>query len=682
MTVAATAAAELLAALRGFDAPIEWRRGRPHPDAAALSMQVELAVAAGALDGAAAAESRAIAAGLRLDPLAALDGLASLLRSGLRRRNWALARLSAMATAWTLILESAPPAVRDHRQVAAETVLRRLAGELSELPILWVRLAQVVTAGRGRGAAVDDLEAAVAAGAPVATRYYAALLEPFAALPEPPDIARALAVPTSDQAAALDHSAFRALRAVGLATAAWQLRQLAADGLFAPRHQAVLDALAAVPQAEFAVTERLEEALAASAAAAPTAAATTLASLAEDTLLRGSPLPAAEPARLAVVAALLRAHADLAGGDVAALLSLTRSVRVLLPQTTRFWAEPAYRRETCAAVLGPIGRLPDPPRSRFAGLFAFGLEDDDRAAAHFAAAAAVEPAGAGVGTVVGPAAVASALAVPAAPLLGEAGFRFAGEAPTHGGPIVCASGDERYVLRYAADYAARLRRAALADPVLHLHLHLHLIGEPAVAAPALAAAAATAADAGWTASSSSESPEIAQAYYYATARFVRLPALRGRFAGPLLCTDIDRGWPGPPSAILRRLGSADVGLRLMATVRQLRMPGRDWLTQLAPPLAPWHAVNANLLVLADTAGARVFAVLLARLADVALRQAAARPGRHWGIDQNILLAAYRHALWAHPKITFADLGWPDEEFLPPEAVTIPDPSARHWIGAG
>ena len=664
----------LLEGLRRTVPSPDWRRDGTPADAPGLAARLAEAIAAGGWTAAHRAEGRYLLARAVADPVAAMEALCDLAACDTPQRGWALAEMGALGRAWALIrgrwAEEDFPALA--RRI--DDAFGRLAAILPAEALPRLAHAAVIGEFIGAGAALDRLEPGLAAGAPILPDTLARLAGLLASRPDAGALSRALSLPEAVCAGAGSAwLAFRLHRTVAFATLWGQQAALLRDRRI---DAAAVRALLALPPAELHIAGRIGDALAPVASLGPEAAAAHLIALADNLLLRLSPVPGAEAARCALVEAMLACAAGpaLSAGATRRLLA---GLLDLAPATLRFWSDEPFRDRVCGLVRARAGTIPDGAMAEFLrGVFAFAGGDPDAARDAFAATAAAWPDAAGPPTYLHPAAVPALLAeVPSPP--DGAGLQFetlAGAAGTEHLPCVVITGNDRYVNRFGPGYAEALNAVAPAG-----RLHLHLVGDPAAIRDATAAMLRSLP--GHAVSLSAEPLSIDAPYYFATARFLRLPWLLDRLAGPLIVTDIDAPWREAPASLLRqRVAGADVGLRLNARPECGRWPGIAAYVHLMPPIRPWHAVNASLMTFSAGPAAARFAALLARLAEGALRRAAglSRNGA-WGIDQNLLLAAHLHARRHDPGLRVADLGPPgavSPERLPP---FMRAPPGRHWI---
>ncbi|MBR0662553.1 hypothetical protein, partial [Neoroseomonas oryzicola] len=494
---------------------------------------------------------------------------------------------------------------------------------------------------RGQAAAAKTLAAAAAAGAPVLDRWLRLLA---AALDHGPDEApfrRAFAVPDAMAASGGHHwAAFRLHRAVACAMAA-----------------PTLPFAASLPDSERDIAARMDDALALAPSLPPQDEVRLLKALAAGRLFRHCPLPEAEAARQALAVAM-RAACVRPGQALEHRRALLVGLSAFLPEGARFWEDAAYRAETSREMIAGAECLDEPHRSWQRGKFAFAIGEQDLATEAFAASAGLAPSGPGAPTFLDMRRIPAILAARGdAPLLGSEGGGFEMLAGRHDAsrPVAIVVANDLYLRRHAAGFARRLAEVAPGSP-----LHVHLVGDPAACRPDIAEV--TTAARGLTVSLSSEPITIDAPFYFASARFLRLPEWLDRFGGPVVVTDIDGRWHQDPARFLaRRMGDADVGLALSARVRLGRKAGLGYPVNVYPLPLPWMSVAAWCCALAPTDGARRFARMLAQVMDARLREAASLPGRGaWFVDQNVLSAAHAFAVAKDPAVSFADLGLPPE----------------------
>lgn len=653
----------LLLRLRALDPHPDWRRQDEDP--AAASLAAELAADGADWPEALRQEADALLAKARRDAAAAIEALCVLAAGRSARADWAMRDIARMAKRWTNIEGRLAGAEKAALRTRAGAALDRLSAQRPRARAPRLALAALVQAAHGPGAAADHLAEAWRGGAPVLDRWLrmaAVALEPG---PSAEALLRARDLPDRlAEESPAGWAVFRLDRAVAFAMA----RAAPAP----PADRAAV--LAALPAEHCDIGAAMAAALALARGMGADDAAALLKGLAAGRLFCHAPMPEAEAARLDLRDALL-GLCRAPGTHVAARRTAFLALSGLLPRTVRFWTDPAGRRAHAVEMIAQAGCLDEPERSLHRGLYAAAMEDHDLAAASFAAAG-----GPGARTHVDARAVPAILAARGdGPLLGEEGGTFEVVAAGTGrpAPIVIVAANDRYLRQHGAGFARRLAAVAPGS-----RLHLHLIGDPGAMRAEVAAIAAAGHGLGITLSS--EPITINAPHYFATARFLRLGAWLDRFRGPIIVSDIDGRWQADPARFLdRRMGGADVGISLSAEVRIGRKAGIGQPVLVYPLPLPWTAVTAWPLALAPSPGARRFAELLSRLADARLRAAAAEGLRNaWFIDQNVLGAAYAHALRHEPGLSFADLGLPSEIGLPGPAPRLPGLPGRHWIAGG
>lgn len=655
----------LLERLRARDRVPDWRRDTADQEAIALAATLE----AETLGWPAADryEAMALLAKATLDAAGTIDALCTLAMDTGERRDWALKQIAGIAQNWSAIEARLAGSPAGALRARARAALTRLAAILPHAREPHLALAPIIRGESGAEAAIDHLEMAAKAGAPITDLYLQNLIAALEQTPTTSILHRALSVAgIIEQSAGQRWLAFQLHRAVAIAS------------IIATRPE-IVRPLNAAPdllneQADIGAAAQRVLNGAATLPAAP--AAQTLAGAAASALFRHSPIPEAETARIALVeAALTQAEA---APTVQIRQSLLGTLNLLAPSTLRFWEVPAWRRAVCERIVTMAGTLPEPPRSWFIGKFSFAAEDYARAAEAFAAAAAADPKAIGPGSYVDHRAVPGMISARTEPALLGAGarcFQVIADRDAPRGPTVIVAANDLYLQRYARTYGLRLAKVAPAG-----HLHIHAIGPAGIGESEIGALAEVMP--GYRVTLSSEPPTIRAPYYFATARLLRLKDWRSDFEGPIIVTDIDSPWSIAPKVFLEtRMGSADVGLAMNAQVRTGRHGALAFPANLYPLPAPWVAVPAWAIALAPTAGARRFASLLAELSDAVLRSVMKGPASaNWAIDQNILCAAYAHAVRHDPEIAFADLGSPSEAVPNPPWRNQAPPRGAHWIG--
>lgn len=681
----AASAEDLLGQLRRLDRRVDWRRDRAAAEAGSLSAALAEARRKGRHSPADLAEAEALVAKLSVDAVTALEALSELVRLDApgQRRDWALNELMHLGVTWRLAREGLTGTAREDAQRRAEEALSRLAADRPTEAVPHLVLADIMSLARGPFAAVTALERGLVAGERVAQRLLHELLNALVARPGKEAVDLAMSPPEEAQRAAGDTwLAFRFHRAVALATIGWHLRSGTPPRLPRPRADALDAALVSVPPEEMDPTICLEAALKPLDRFPPPRAVRHLIALADYQPTRVSLLPDAEAARHAVLRQMLAAL-----GTAPANINIgVRLITVLartLPECITFWENREFRRAACDIALRAIDAMPADKRLEApAAILALAREDLDRAKVAITAVATTQPDAAGYGTYVDPRDIPDILRNSrSGRKLGEEGlsFRLIAEGPaavaSAPGPVVVVSGNDRYLRQYGVAYAQALQQQSR-----HGHLHVHLIGDPELLKDDIVAIAAAAPD--YRVTLSAEPVTIAQPYYFATARFLRLGFFLERLGRAIVATDIDWHWRTDPASLLAsdRMSGVDVALRLGMSIACGRQPRHYWPGLSYPLVQPWTAVNANGIFLAPTSGARRFAEMLGSLADAELRRAAERRGTKWCIDQNILYAAYAHSARAHPEIVFTDLGHPHHEPTTPAiAERLAGLTARHWV---
>ncbi|MBW8271218.1 hypothetical protein [Caldovatus aquaticus] len=653
-----------------------------------MAEQLAEAVANGRVIGPDLSEAQARLALLQLDAPKALEALAALVAEAepqSEQRQWAERSLSQLTRLWHLVLTGMPAgAERLELQRRAEAALAGPIDATAASTARVMALADVLAHGRRPGAERELLERTLAAGCGgfvVWQRLLAALLGELQEAPSPAAIARALAPPPAPQEmrgassglgnGALDLLRYRLQCAVVLASLRWGLDRIG-EARWSESERALAAALSSsrIPPWAFAIELALQQALAPIARMPVAAAARHLILLARgrfprlpgQTRLWTAPVSEAEEARRKIVEAMLNVL-KVTGMPAAQTLAMTLMER--LPETRSFWEDEIFRKDVCSFLLVQVNDLPDPARSRIRALCGIGLRDWPTARANFATLAALEPTAIGATSYCDPEAVPALLSRPEDKSLKIADLRWevlrkAESVPA--GPVIVTSGNAAYLRRFGPPYAAALREALESAAHPPGVLHLHLIGEPEKERDTILAIAE--ALPGFSVTLSYEPVCVEASYWFATARFLRLSALRSRseFADrTVVVTDFDHAWTEPPAAFLARaMPGADVGLRLGRRVAIRSRGGAKFELQY-PLLQPWWNVSAHCVAVAPNANGQRFAAILSRVAEAALhdalmRDAAGQGGEaNWGIDQAILFAVHRHVESHHPEIAIADL---------------------------
>ncbi len=372
-----------------------------------------------------------------------------------------------------------------------------------------------------------------------------------------------------------------------------------------------------------------------------------------------SPVNGSENSRIAVIDRVLERISSC--DDPKERELLLRALFSMVPQTIRFWTNPVWRKEISIRIVRSCVGIAEPYFSLVRSRFLFSQEDYPAAKEAFANLAKCAPNKNGPATYVDPLSVADKIfCVPAAELGPANGRRveILNDKPRAGEPVIIASANDKYLYRYGEAYVRRL-----SEKTRYGHVHLHLFADYDLVKNELYRLKDLIPDIRF--SWSCEDVTINQPYYFATGRFLRLHEWLQLFDAPIIVTDIDSLWDPtlsrlPSDFIGVHLSDADVALNLRASVHLRGMTGFPVPGVYYPSADPWTAVLAGVMAFGATAGARKFSKILAKLASHELSIAAARSrGANWGIDQNILFAAYAYAFQNCPDIKFSDI-WHSE----------------------
>ncbi|MBR0672229.1 hypothetical protein [Neoroseomonas soli] len=621
------------------------------------------------------AEAEWLLATMRIDVLAALAGACRLAGLSQARRAEAITAILAITTRWRVIEARYPGAEKDAVRDEAKRILRGLAEALPQIPAPRIGIARILSVEGNPDAALEALEGAGPGGRNLASEYLLILTRALADRHGARMLHRALNVPEWIVAAAKeDWRIFLLHRAVTLGTIAAQQRLR--DG-YLEADPAYGAALALVTTADRDVEARCRDLIAEVRALPPREEATALWRTIREPLLLYSMLEDAERARILLLDETMRLAEATAGTEGFDFQTIS-CAHTLLPCCERLWTDAAFRRERAAALAGLLRRIDHPRRDLFLGYFAFMMEDYAAAKDAFAVATKTSPHAIGASTYIDFRSVPAILHAAGEDATPAPAFTVLSPRPAvRNGPLVAISANDRYLRRHAVHYAQQLRRRSREG-----NLHVHLIGDPEAEQETLQSLARILP--GYRVTLTSEPVTVNEPYYFATARMLRMAQLcRIAPARPLLVTDIDSTLREPAADfVARKLGTADVGLALRSQVTV----GHHWrvagLANVYPRAVPWQTVAAWAIAIAPTAGGRRFAEILSRVAAEGLRRAAAdASGPRWMIDQNILFAAYAHAVTFRPGIRFADVGSPLD--LPPSELPedVPPPRGRHWIAA-
>ncbi len=664
---------DLLLRLRAVAVEPDWRRGAR---VEITSYEYEMAASAVSWSAAERAEAHLLLARIAVDPLRLVRAAIELAEAAPARRGEAYVAMRMLARKWPAVLNRlATPA---ERGVLIGQVTAALRAFVQKAPLAVApRLAQatILNASGVPGAALDNLAAAPNMPRDVAAMYLDILGRRLTALLQKGIIARAFAVPTNIQFAAPENwLVFVLMRALCARVA---LQQPDVIGRLRDLDPAGAEILESIEPSDADIRAKTMALLDAARASEPSVAARMLRQSAITGLLLSAHDPDAEWARetlLAEASGLAEAQMDIAGGSIMPFAAVLN----LLPSCERFWCDHGFRRSQASRMVALLNRMNHAETDAFLGLFAFMAEDHDAARDAFARLSKAVPAPIGPSTyfdsrdvppLANPGSVSTGTPDP---LLVTTLQDRAGSVEQAMTLVISANG--AYLERFGPTYARKLAP--------HAHgtgLHVHLVGDPAAHDATLELMRA--ALAGTRLTMTSEPLTVAEPYYFALARFLRLAELRRLLPGTMLVTDIDLGWPESPFDFSRRMmHEADVGLSLRGRVRLGTRLGLPGIVRLYPPTVPWHTVAAWAVALSATPEATAFADLVARVSHEALSRAMTTGASgKWGIDQNVLLASYTHASRHMPEVTFADLGFQTDleqsMRLPPQ----PPLAGKHWL---
>jgi hypothetical protein len=225
-------------------------------------------------------------------------------------------------------------------------------------------------------------------------------------------------------------------------------------------------------------------------------------------------------------------------------------------------------------------------------------------------------------------------------------------------PLTLACADPVFFLRHAEAYMSTLRKVGSDVPV-----HFHLAGHTDETDELFNILQHRHGGI----SLSVEEPPLRKPYYYATMRFIRLPALMAALNRDILLTDIDVTFHGRPETMFADplLQHSDAALRIYDSVRVFQRKLTPSLLYRYPRLLPWSHINAACLAIRNTTGGRELCEVLAAEATRHLRSVMELDTPVWGIDQTALFAAVRNTYRFLPHIRLSnveDIGMPFGSF--------------------
>jgi hypothetical protein len=646
----------------------DWRRDRPHPRLPEWRAALVEQTAAGQLSQTEQIEAEALLSRLALDPLATLSHFAALQESARSPSPAAYRMMQELVSHWgdamaTLRTHAGQDEVRSCQEQARAQLYRLAELRPKDAPaqLLLVTFLRFST---GAAAAIDHIASTGEPLPELVREYFSLLIDRVTRLPTADHLRCTFLEPLPFRAPiSLDMLRFRFHRALILQALSWNRAVHPAFGDEAL--QAAIDGLPpADPDSELSTILRLLP-----LTSANDRAQALMDMMACPALWRS---PVAEAPRQTLLSAAMELAPDVA--DQGLLTSLVARLVEYAPQSIGYWENIEWpdRLHTMVCNLAPRIRVSQ--RHYFSGITAFPLQKLDVVVDQYRAATVVEPTASRFTSYLDPRTV---LQTCSDNVLNADAFRWEVPPPSPGASgslMVATSADENYFKRYATSYATSLLKIGGTN-----RLHFHVIGRPEAVAEEFERVCRILPDTQVTLSS--EPVLTNRAFYYASARFLRMEELLHRSGHDLLMTDIDLAWHARPELWVQALAEADVGLRIFDRVRHYVMQGSKEIILRYPRTKLWECTSASSIFLRQNAAGVRFAELLARVTSRHLSQFLAKPGTHWFIDQNILSAVYAHALRSE-NIRIGNLDEVGTPYSPFGLLTSPiqrQTYGHHWI---
>lgn len=631
--------------------PVDWRRSHAHPQVESWTQRLS------ALKGAVSEEhylhAQALLAKANIDSVGMVDALCALARRSQRHVGFVRKEIWSIFHKWEFVdwysNQEEKWAILDRFEENLTALLNTYSGDR----IFIFALSIVVREKRGVLEALDLLEREAVAGAKVADLYLNMLMKNWAKRSNPEIIARAIVVsPIIEDCGEEVWYPFIIQRAFMLASLIHYHGMNVKILPFEPRLLRITSDFNGALVKTLSALDELK----------PISAAKILLTISKIRCFWRSPVPGAEDARQRAIEYTFGKIR--ASGDEKERELLFRALFFMTPQTKRFWTDKQWRISSSKSVTTQCTDIKEPYLSLIRSRFFFTQEDYPAAKKYFADLARFAPNKNGPSTYVDPLSVGAKLS---SPIIGSeiprraSFFELVNDIDGGQEPIVISSANDRYFLRYGESY---VRRLATFSPVGHLHFHL--FADPDLMKAEVYRLKALIPNFRFT--WSCEPVTVNEPYFFATGRFLRVREWMERFNAPIIVTDIDSFWDRtetdrPSDFIINRLGASDVALNLRTRIHIRTMAGMPVPGLYFPSAEPWTAVLAGVMALGVTEGARQFADMLALLTHHELSVASTRTSRgNWGIDQNILCAAYAYTVKNYPSIKFADIsatkeGW-------------------------
>ncbi|MHC2020677.1 hypothetical protein [Methylobacterium sp. CM6247] len=341
-------------------------------------------------------------------------------------------------------------------------------------------------------------------------------------------------------------------------------------------------------------------------------------------------------------------------------------------QCEDFWVSESYRKETLTRYFNVIDKIEEPRRSVIKGICHLALDEQHEAEILFAQRRGSEYDtifnGSGHVTFIPSKKADEYLDGPSADLRYSAeasSFRFVKPLSYEPSTLtVVACADPRYLKKYYSSYTESLfqkDRSARA--------HFHLLGDVESVDEDLMGLIM----ANDRVSLSTEDPPVKAPYYYATARFLRVPLFMQAAGGDVLLTDMDIKFSESPSEIrLRWQLTGTIGLRLYDKIRSFR--SQQFITLRPPRMETWGTLNASCLYFGRGDDATAFAESLSQISHLFLASFQDSANSNWWIDQNIIFATLRVSKIRAPSLrifNLLDVGIPFGMFRLNEKSSLP-----------
>ncbi|EHL96603.1 hypothetical protein HMPREF9946_04676 [Acetobacteraceae bacterium AT-5844] len=659
--------AKLLRQLREARPGTDWRRDLPHPQLEELRRAVSEEIDAKRLTDTHRIEAEALLARLAVDPVASLKLFVEMQNSRPVPAPSAYRMMAELVSHWGDALSRlrGTKGAEFARQCQADVarLLKDFAAKRPDDPDAQLVYVHFLRSASGGRSALNYIATLSAPPLAVINEYFTIVIDLISRAPVPDNLRIAFAEPLPFQASvSSDMLRFRFHRATVFEALRWNRENNPAFG-----NAALDDALEALPdisaRSELDIIFRVLSMLTAEGQAQ-----LLVDLMACPTLWRS---PAGEETRRIILERAMITAPSVR--DPGLLTLLVARLVEYAPQSVFYWETPLWRAQLheLTKKLGPQVRPTQ--KHYFIGTTAFPIPDLDTVSSEYHLATEASPTSSRFSSYIDFRKIDPDEDIN---ILNSKYFRIEGLHLSRrtSGPIIVTSADVNYFRRYAIRYAT-----SLLDSGSHMDVHFHIIGDGESVTAEINEITRILSKC--RVSVSFEPILENRSFYFASARFLRLPQFIEHLKSDILLTDIDVFWHTAPEKALAPFADVDVALRIFDSVRHYIMHSSGEMILRYPRTKLWECVSASsVFVRATSAGTR-FSSLLARVTSKHLQNFLQKPGTHWFIDQNILSAVYAYTL-RHYEIQIGNLdavGTPYGPYGMVEPNTMRSGQGSHWI---